>query len=63
MMLMRAKYDPEKQRGLLRVSHDQVHHVRASLALVRKVGEQPVVVRSIGVSGVLRKAESRYCAS
>lgn len=63
MQFLHSKYNPETQRGLLRVSHDQLHHVRASLALVRNVGDLPVIVRSVGASGVLRKAEGRYLAS
>ena len=63
MLFLNNKYDPAAQRGLIRVSHDQVHHVRASLALVNKIDNSPVIVRSTGVSGILRKAEGRYLAS
>jgi ribonuclease P/MRP protein subunit POP5 len=62
-MLFMDKWDPARQRGLLRVSHDQLHQVRMSLALIERINEQPVVVRSVGVSGILRKAEARYVAS
>ena len=63
MLFLNDKYDMQSQRGIIRVSHDQVHHVRASLALVMSIEQQPVIVRSIGSSGVLRKAEGRYLAS
>ncbi len=63
MMFLHNKYDPRTQRGLLRVSHDHVHHVRASLALLQQIEQQPVIVRSVGTSGVLRKAEGRYLAA
>lgn len=63
MLFLHDKYDPASQRGLLRVSHDQVHHVRTSLALITSIDQQPVIVRSLGCSGVLRKAEGRYLAS
>jgi RNase P/RNase MRP subunit POP5 len=62
-MLFMDKWDPVRQRGLLRVNHDQLHQVRLSLALIERINEQPVVVRSVGASGVLRKAEARYVAS
>jgi RNase P/RNase MRP subunit POP5 len=63
MLFLQDKYNPSTQKGLLRVSHDQLHHVRASLALVRQIDSQPVVVRSVGASGIMRKAEGRYLAS
>jgi RNase P/RNase MRP subunit POP5 len=63
MLFLHNKYNPQSQRGLLRVSHDQVHHVRASLALVKQIEQQPVIVRSVGSSGILRKAEGLYLAS
>ena len=63
LIFMHDKWNAEKQRGLLRVSHDQLHQLRLSLALIERVNEQPVIVRSTGASGVLRKAEGRYVAS
>jgi ribonuclease P/MRP protein subunit POP5 len=57
------KYNPETQRGLIRVSHNGVDELKASLALIRRIENQPVVVRSLGASGILRKAEQRYIAA
>jgi len=58
-----VEFDAKSQRGILRVNHDQLHNVRASMALVTEVGKEPAVLKSIGVSGILRKAEGRYTAS
>ena len=54
------KYNPEKQRGLIRVAHRGLDELKASLALIKNIEEQPVIVRSVGASGILAKAEKRY---
>jgi len=57
------KFNQESQKGLVKVSHKYVDHLRASLALIKDINEEEVIVRSIGVSGILKKAEKRYLAS
>ena len=54
------KYNMENQRGLIRVEHRNLDELKASLALINKIEEQPVIVRSIGASGILAKAERKY---
>ena len=53
------KYNPEKQKGLIRVSHRGMDGLKASLALVNQIEQQPVIVRSVGASGILAKAEKK----
>lgn len=53
-------YNQEKQRGLIRVSHAFVDKLRGSLALVQQVNNEEVVIRSRGVSGMLKKAHEKY---
>jgi RNase P/RNase MRP subunit POP5 len=62
LMVLPDKYHPESQRGMLRVGHRHVDHARAALATIRSIGNQPVIVRSVGASGIMRKAESKYMA-
>lgn len=57
------KFNQELQRGLIKVNHKHVDHLRASLALIKNINEEEVIVRSIGVSGILKKAEKKYMAS
>lgn len=44
-------------KGLLRVTHTQVDPLKASLALIHNINQQPVIIRTLGVSGILQKAE------
>ena len=54
------KYNPEKQRGIIRVGHKYMDELKASLALIKEIEQQPAIVRSIGASGILAKAEQKY---
>jgi|SRR3989344_3870993 len=48
--------DWKNQRGIMRVSHKEVDAVKAGFCFVRKINKEEVVLRSIGVSGILQKA-------
>lgn len=54
--LLSDKFNKEKQKGILKVSHKYVDLAKSSLALIKSVDGHDVIVRSIGVSGVLNKA-------
>ena len=45
-------------KGLIMLNHNFVDHLRASLALIRMIKGIPAIVRSIGVSGMINKAEA-----
>lgn len=54
------KYDNSKQKGLIKTSHKTVDALRASLAFITEIENQPVIVRSLGLSGIMKKAEQKY---
>lgn len=58
---LRLRFLPEKfrqktQRGILRFHHAATAWVKTALLFVSHIDKQPVIVRSISVSGTLRKA-------
>lgn len=55
MMLLPEKYDDKTQRGIIRVNHKAVDALKGSLVLVQDIDNTPSIVRSLGVSGSLRK--------
>ncbi len=61
--VMPELYNPEKQKGLIRVEHRNMDELKASLALINQIEQQPAIVRSIGASGILNKAQKKYVAS
>ena len=53
--LLSDKY--KNNKGLIRVGHKYVDDLKASLALIKNIDSEDVIVRSLGVSGILNKAE------
>ena len=53
-------YDAQKQKGLLRVNNKHTDTAKTALALVTRIDEQPVIIRTLGISGILAKATKKY---
>ena len=62
IMFINDKYNTSLNRGMIRVAHNYVKHLRASLAFINKIDGNKSIIRSVGVSGILKKAESKYVA-
>ena len=60
IIVLNNKWNPEHQRGIVKVSHKHVDAVKSALALANKIDNKDVIFRSIGVSGILKKAENNY---
>ncbi|MFH1473541.1 MAG: Rpp14/Pop5 family protein [Candidatus Aenigmatarchaeota archaeon] len=58
--IARDIYDEKKQMGLIRCSHLTVEHIRASLALMERIGDTRVVVKVLGVSGTIKAAKMKF---
>ena len=61
LMLLPEKYHEQSQRGIARVNHKHVDALKGSFVLVQDVDNTPAIVRSLGVSGSLKKA-TKYIA-
>lgn len=53
--LLPDKWDREKQEGIIRINRKYVNHVKAALCLITKIKNRKVIIRSIWVSGILKK--------
>jgi RNase P/RNase MRP subunit POP5 len=53
-------YDEDAQRGVVRTYLAGLSDLRASLAMVVGSNEEPLLLRTIGVSGTLRSCEDRF---
>ena len=62
IMFLSDKYDQEQQRGLIRVNNKSLDKLKATLALVDQIDSQNVIIKSRGVSGILKKAQNKYIA-
>ncbi len=62
LIVLPDKYNSEFQRGIIKVNHKHLDHLRAALALIQEVEEQEVIVQSISASGILKKTETYLAA-
>ena len=60
IMVLGNKWNSSLQRGIIKVNHKNVDALKASLVFANKIGNNDVIFRSIGVSGILRKAENKF---
>ena len=58
--ILSNKWNEELQRCIVKVNHKYAEALRAALTLVDKINDQKVIIRSLGISGILRKAEKKY---
>ena len=50
----------KNNKGIIKVSHTEVEKLKASLLFVESIDNNEAIVRSIGSSGILKKADERY---
>lgn len=55
--ILSVSYDTKTQTGILRVNHTEVPKVRAALLMITHLGKQQVLIRTLGVSGILKKSK------
>ena len=60
IIVLNNKWEPANQRGIIKVGHRHVDELKAALALADKIDDKEVIFRSLGVSGILRKAENNF---
>ena len=60
IIVLNNKWDAQLQRGIIKVSHKHVDALKAALVMATEVGSKEAIFRSIGVSGILNKAERNY---
>jgi len=58
--LVKNVYDEKSKMGLIRCGHTSVEHVRAALALVNRIGDAPVTIKVVGISGTISAAKMKY---
>ncbi len=54
------KWNENMQRGIMRVNNKHVDDLKASLIFVKNIEGKGAIVKSVGASGILRKAQQKY---
>ena len=55
-LFLEEKY--KNNKGMLKVNHKYVDESKAALILIKKIKNKPVIIRSLSVSGILKKASA-----
>jgi len=58
--ILKDKWNPNLQRGLIRVNHNHAQEVRAALTQLDEINGVSVSMKTIGMSGILKKAQEKY---
>ena len=58
--ILKTTWDEQKRMGLIKCNNTAVEEVRAALALVNRVGDIPVTVTVVGVSGTIKGAKKKF---
>ena len=53
-------YNENNQTGLIKCSHLHVEQIRASLALIQRIGDSRVLIKTLGVSGTIKAAQAKF---
>lgn len=60
IITMNDQWNSDMQRGIIRVNNRHVDDLKASLVFTRGIEGKETIVRSIGASGILKKAKQKY---
>ncbi len=60
VMVLSNKWNANTQRGIIKVGHKYADALKAALVFIKKIENSEVIFRSLGMSGILRKAENNY---
>ncbi|MBW2995682.1 hypothetical protein KY332_00105 [Candidatus Woesearchaeota archaeon] len=53
-------FKPEIQRGIIKISHKSVDEIKLALSSIEKINNKKAIIKTVGVSGILKKAKQRY---
>ena len=60
LWVIKNLWNEQKQKGIIRCAHTEVERIRASLTLVDKVNDVPVIIKVIGISGTIKSAKKKF---
>ena len=60
ILTINDKWNEDMQRGIMRVNNKHLDELKASLIFVKNIEGKEAIVKSVGASGILRKAQQKY---
>jgi ribonuclease P/MRP protein subunit POP5 len=62
IQVLKESWDYKKQRGIIRVNNKWVHQLKSCFLFINKIDGKNTAIKSLGLSGILKKAKSKYIA-
>ncbi len=56
------KWNPKKRKGIIKVNNKYVDNLKTALTLIKSFKRQQIIIKSVGVSGMINKADKKYLA-
>ena len=60
IIAMNDQWNTDMQRGIIRVNNRHVDSLKAALVFAGSIDGKGAIVRSVGASGILKKAKQKY---
>ncbi len=56
------KWSQKKQKGMIKVNNKYTDNLKTALTLIKSFKRQQIIIKSVGVSGMINKADKKYLA-
>jgi ribonuclease P/MRP protein subunit POP5 len=60
LLFLKDKFNKESQKGIIRVNNKMLDNLKTSLCFIKNIGKENVIIKSVGVSGILKKAQDKF---
>lgn len=62
LVVLKDTWNPKTQKGLIKINHTHVEALKAALCLLDNINKIPAIITIKGISGIMKKAKTRYLA-
>ncbi len=60
IIVLKERFNKEKQKGILKVNNKYTDELKASFTLIMDIKKTKVTIRSVGTSGIIDKAQKNF---
>lgn len=60
MAFLSNLYDKTKKIGIIKCNHNSVEKIRLAIASIKNIEDEPVVIKTIGLTGTISSAKSKF---
>ena len=60
ILILKERFNANLQKGIIKVNNKYVDHLKSALLMIERIGNEKVILKSVGVSGILNKADKKF---